>query len=541
MTSFALRNARVPLSLIAHPSEDLEVDAEGLARVDITIDADRIAAVRRPTGIVEPGDRDLDSGQAWPCFADVHTHLDIGHIWTRAPNPDGSFRTAAKAVANDRDANWTGDDLRARMEFGLRCAYAHGTRAIRTHLQSPPGQAETTWGVFRELREEWRGRIDLQGVNPLMVEEFRDGKSDAIVDLVARSGGIVGAVIFMVPDIDDILDDIFRLASERSLDLDLHVDESLDLRDRTLRHVAEAAGRNRFAGRIQCGHCCSLAVQSDADADRTLDLVAEAGIAVVSLPMCNVFLMDREAGRTPRRRGVTLVREMAARGIDVSFASDNCRDPFYGYGDHDMLEVFTQAARIAHIDLPMEDWPRSVTATVDLAAEAVLHDGLKALHPAIPYLSEEHEIAPYEVRRRWSRYWLVDPLDGTKEFVDRTGEFTVNVALIEGGEPVLGAVAAPAAGLLYYARAGEGAWKREGGDPPRRLRSTLSSPSDPLRVVESRSHPSPALEAFLAPLTVVERVKSGSSPKFCVVAEGGADVYPRLGPTMEWDVAAGDC
>ena len=177
----------------------------------------------------------------------------------------------------------------------------------------------------------------------------------------------------------------------------------------------------------------------------------------------------------------------------------------------------------------------------DLAADAILRDGLTALESAIPYLSEEHEIPAYEVRRRWSRYWLVDPLDGTKEFVNRTGEFTVNVALIEDGAPVLGVVAVPAAGMLYYARAGEGAWKREGDDPPLRLRSTLSSPSDPLRVVESRSHPSPALEAFLEPLNVVERVKSGSSLKFCVVAEGRADVYPRFGPTMEWDVAAGDC
>ncbi len=178
---------------------------------------------------------------------------------------------------------------------------------------------------------------------------------------------------------------------------------------------------------------------------------------------------------------------------------------------------------------------------VDLAADAILRDGLKALDPAIPYLSEEGGIPAYEVRRRWPRYWLVDPLDGTKEFIDRTGEFTVNVALIEDREPVLGVVAAPAAGLLYHARAGEGAWKREGGGPARRLRSTLSGPSDPLRVVESRSHPSPALEAFLAPLNVVERVKGGSSLKFCLVADGRADVYPRLGPTMEWDVAAGDC
>ena len=183
----------------------------------------------------------------------------------------------------------------------------------------------------------------------------------------------------------------------------------------------------------------------------------------------------------------------------------------------------------------------SPVTAADLAADAIIRDGLTALDPAIPYLSEEQEIPPYEVRRGWSRYWLVDPLDGTKEFIGRTGEFTVNVALIEDGEPVLGVVAAPAAGLLYYARAGEGAWKREGDGPPRRLRSALSSPSDPLRVVESRSHPSPALEAFLEPLNVVERVKSGSSLKFCVVAEGRADVYPRLGPTMEWDVAAGDC
>ena len=363
MPSFALRNANVPLCLLAGPPPGLAVDAEGLARVDIAIEGGRIGAVRRPSGVVEPGDRDLDGGQVWPCFADIHTHLDIGHIWTRAPNGDGSFRTAARTVAGDRDANWSADDLRARMEFGLRCAYAHGTRAIRTHLQSPPGQAETTWGVFRELREAWRGRIELQGVNLLMVEEFRDGRSDAVVDLVARSGGIVGAVIFMIPDIDDVLDRIFRLAADRSLDLDLHVDESLDARDRTLRHVAEAARRNRFAGRIQCGHCCSLSVQAADEVDRTLDLVAGAGIAVVSLPMCNVFLMDREAGRTPRLRGVTMVREMAARGIPVSFASDNCRDPFYGYGDHDMLEVFREAARIAHIDLPMDDWPQSVTAT----------------------------------------------------------------------------------------------------------------------------------------------------------------------------------
>ena len=178
---------------------------------------------------------------------------------------------------------------------------------------------------------------------------------------------------------------------------------------------------------------------------------------------------------------------------------------------------------------------------VDLAAEAIIRDGLRRLDETIPYISEEHELPTYEMRRAWSRYWLVDPLDGTKEFIKRTDEFTVNIAMIENDEPVLGVVVAPASGLLYYARSGAGAWKREGDGAPQRLRSTLSHPSAPLRIVESRSHPSPALETFLEQLTVTERVKGGSSLKFCLVADGRADVYPRLGPTMEWDVAAGDC
>ena len=178
---------------------------------------------------------------------------------------------------------------------------------------------------------------------------------------------------------------------------------------------------------------------------------------------------------------------------------------------------------------------------VDLAAEEIIRGGLSPLDPMIPYVSEERELPAYEVRRAWTRYWLVDPLDGTKEFINRTDEFTVNIALIENGQPVLGVVVAPASGVLYYAQAGEGAWKREGDGPPQQLQSTLSDPSEPLRIVESRSHPSPALDAFLEPFTIVERVRSGSSLKFCVVAEGRADVYPRLGPTMEWDVAAGDC
>ena len=135
----------------------------------------------------------------------------------------------------------------------------------------------------------------------------------------------------------------------------------------------------------------------------------------------------------------------------------------------------------------------------------------------------------------------MDPLDGTKEFIKRRAEFTVNVALIEEGEPVLGVVLAPALELLYWAVKGGGAWREERSGPPQRIYSTAPAPGTPLTVVESLSHPSAELEEYLKTIPVGRRVKAGSSLKFCWVAEGKADLYPRLGPTMEWDVAAGDC
>ena len=278
---------------------------------------------------------------------------------TRTARSPGRSRRCAGIAA----PHWTADDIRARFEFGLRCALAHGTVAIRTHLDSPAPHHRTVWPVFRELRAEWAERIALQAV-ALVTWDDLDGRHDhELADLVAESGGVFGCVPHMVPDIDARLDRVFALAAERGLDLDFHVDETGDARACSLRHVAEAALRNRFRGQVLCGHCCSLALQDSADAERTLDLVSEAGIAVVSLPMCNLYLMNRVPGRTPRWRGVTLLHEMAARGIPVALASDNCRDPFYAYGDHDLVEVFREGARIAHLDRPVGVWPAAVTRT----------------------------------------------------------------------------------------------------------------------------------------------------------------------------------
>jgi len=175
----------------------------------------------------------------------------------------------------------------------------------------------------------------------------------------------------------------------------------------------------------------------------------------------------------------------------------------------------------------------------DRASHAVIVEGLQGAFPDIPILSEEGREIPFAERCRWRRFWLVDPLDGTKEFIKRNGEFTVNIALIENGAPRLGVVYVPATGTLYAGRVGEGAWRQRAGERPGPIAPRMPAAAAGLAVVMSRSHPSAELDAYLRRIDVAEAVPVGSSLKLCAVAEGRADLYPRLGPTMEWDTAAG--
>ncbi|MEQ1690346.1 MAG: 3'(2'),5'-bisphosphate nucleotidase CysQ [Gemmatimonas sp.] len=200
--------------------------------------------------------------------------------------------------------------------------------------------------------------------------------------------------------------------------------------------------------------------------------------------------------------------------------------------------VMAHYGREGHVQLKADTSPVTVA---DHAAHHVIVNALTANWPQIPVISEEGEIPPFETRAHWRRFWLVDPLDGTKEFIHQNGEFTVNIALIEDGIPVLGVVFAPALDVLYAAGLELGSWKYAGDTPPVRLHGPQAPDATGVTIVESRSHPSAALEAYLATLTVAARVPAGSSLKFGLVAEGRAHLYPRLGPTMEWDVAAGDC
>jgi 3'(2'), 5'-bisphosphate nucleotidase len=196
-----------------------------------------------------------------------------------------------------------------------------------------------------------------------------------------------------------------------------------------------------------------------------------------------------------------------------------------------ILSVYGEQFEVTHKS------DQSPLTQADLRSHHILIEGLRALTPNVPVLSEEDSDIPFEHRRQWQRYWLIDPLDGTKEFVSRNGEFTVNVALIDAHVPVLGVVHVPVTGTTYTGQAGVGAFKQVNGEQTQALHVRKPA-APPLRIVGSRSHRGDSLDKFLPKLEPYEMVAVGSSLKFCLVAGGSADFYPRLGPTSEWDTAA---
>ena len=196
-----------------------------------------------------------------------------------------------------------------------------------------------------------------------------------------------------------------------------------------------------------------------------------------------------------------------------------------------IMEVYNGAFTVERKD------DESPLTLADLESQRIIVEGLQRLTPGVPVLSEEAAQAPWSVRQSWRELWVVDPLDGTREFVKRNGEFTVNIALVTEHEPVLGIVAAPAQGISYWGAQGVGAFRQDHNGAVQQIR--VSAPVSPLRVVGSRSHMSPETADYLAGFPAHEMTGVGSSLKFCLLAEGKAELYPRFGPTSEWDTAAG--
>ncbi|QCK86856.1 cytosine deaminase [Phreatobacter aquaticus] len=357
---YVLRRARIPGCFLHAPSAFGPADADGSFLVDLLIDNGLVADISA-AGASMPADGpaiDLAGRQVWSTLLDVHTHLDKGQVIPRAV-PDGTLEGGARATIADRQF-WTEEDIAARMRFGLQCAYVHGVSMIRTHLDSHEHLAPRSFQVFRAMRDEWAGRIDLQAVGLAPLAVFRTDWGNRLADLVLQSGGVLGGVTDALgvyegagdAEMDRLLDAFLMAAAERGLDVDLHVDQTEALDPFALPRIAAAVLRTKFKGRVLCGHCVSLALQPDDVARETIARSVDAGLDFVTLPTPMIYLQDRKPGRTPRWRGVTLAQELLDAGLKVAIGGDNCRDAWFPFGDHDMVDTLHQSVRIFHLDQP---------------------------------------------------------------------------------------------------------------------------------------------------------------------------------------------
>src|SRR5260370_17271919 len=306
---YALRRVHVPASLLTG-APPAPAGHDDLILCDLVIEDGRVADVATAGSVATELGPDLDRSLVLPGMLDAHAHLDKGHIVPRAGNEAGELGGAAGASLPDREAGWHAEDVRRRMEFGLQCAYAKGVVAIRTHLDSGAPQPAITFPVFRRLRDEWAGRVELQPstIGPIDILMGDEGRQ--LADMVAESGGNLGSGTRFLglnnspvpPEFDVVMDHIFTLAEEPGLDLDMHVDESSDPEARTLIRIARMAVKRRFKGRILAGHCCALALQTDEFIKETMDACKDAGIEFVSLPAVNLYLQARGPfGNGPRQ------------------------------------------------------------------------------------------------------------------------------------------------------------------------------------------------------------------------------------------------
>lgn len=358
MGAMVLRNARLPAGCIEGIA--LPKAGDGLVLADIEISDGRMRLLQ-PTGRADG--INLAECMVWPGTVDCHTHIDKGQVWARTPNPHGTFEAALDAAPQDRIWFSGHEDLVRRAEFILKSAYAHGTTAVRSHVDAAPEIFDTSFGPLKELAQERADRLHLQlapftgvGTDPVWVGELAVAAKDP-------ASGVLSLFLQMDEGLPDFLDMTIRLADQHGLALDFHADENLDPNSNCLLEVARAVLRHGFEGPVLVGHCCAQSMHDEDTLNRTLEAVHNAGIGIVGLPMCNAYLQDRAPGRSPRQRGVAPLKEIAAKEIPLALASDNVRDAFHAYGDMDLPELLRDSIRFLQLDHPVREWPATVTRT----------------------------------------------------------------------------------------------------------------------------------------------------------------------------------
>jgi len=321
------------------------------APLSVCIDGGEISAVGASPPAPLPR-LDLGGRVAIPGLVDAHQHLDKTHLFPAVQNASGTHAEAIAAVRRHY-ATCGVDEIKARAREGLALAIAAGTTALRSHADTGGPAGLKGVEALLDLRSECRGRIRLQVV--AHAATLPDGTfAEADLAEAARMGvDAVGGTPWLAPPPGRVayIEKLFRIALDAGLPLDLHVDESDDPADLTLPSIARETRRAGLSGRVVAGHCCSLAALPDAAAAEVIAAVRDAGVHVVTLPQVNLFLQGR-ADRQPVRRGITRVKELLAAGVNVAAASDNIRDPFYPFGDGDLLRLAALTCSVAHLPGP---------------------------------------------------------------------------------------------------------------------------------------------------------------------------------------------
>lgn len=357
-----LGNARLPRWLL--PADWPQHDGAPVL-AHIALEAGRVHSVRPAfTEAALPANGwDLAGTLVLPGFVDAHTHLDKAFTLPRMKEVQPGLLGAIDAMLADR-VHWSAPDVHERASRGLQWAWECGTTHVRTHVDWwEPDTVPLAWPVMAELAQEWAGRVRLEQVSLIKLPLFEDKAQALRLARQVKATGphaLLGGFVHSTNWSENALRNLLVSAQACDLDVDLHVDEELNPAAVGLETTARILREIGFEGRVVCGHICALAAQPEAQAFATLDAVARAPITVASLPATNLLLQDAVTGRTPRMRGITLVKEARERGIPLLFASDNVQDPFCRLGSFDPVEALGTASLVAQLDEPFDDWSQAL-------------------------------------------------------------------------------------------------------------------------------------------------------------------------------------
>lgn len=323
----------------------------------------RIASIMPSTAPPAAGGWDLNGALVLPGLVEAHTHIDKAFTLPRLGVLKPGLLAAIETMMADR-ARWTAADVRERASRCLQWAFEAGVVKLRTHCDwwEPEG-TPLAWGVLRELAEDWADRLVVERVSLIALHLFADRDDARALARTVAAGGkgaCLGAFVHSTNWSAASLRHLFEAAEEFGLDVDLHCDEELNPQAEGLATTAALLRELAFGGRVVCGHTCALAAQPEAQALATLDAVAAAPITMVSLPTTNLLLQDAQTGRTPRQRGITLVKEARARGIPLLISTDNVQDAFCRAGSFDPVEALAVGALAAQLDQPFDVWSETV-------------------------------------------------------------------------------------------------------------------------------------------------------------------------------------